>query len=51
MQKKEQTHPAHLHAVEKFEKESVNTQNDYKTMSKRRDKKKKKLFSGFCKSV
>ena len=34
--KREQTHPVCLHAVEKCEKvESVNTQNDYETTSKK----------------
>ena len=49
--KREQTHPVHLHAVEKFKKKkSVNTQNDYKTTSKEwRDKKKQTCSVGFVK--
>ena len=35
-QKREQTHPVCLHAVEKYEKvESLNTQKDYETTSKK----------------
>ena len=51
--KKEETHPVCLHAVEKYEKvESVNTQNDYETASKRwTDLKKIDLFFVFCKCV
>ena len=43
--KREQTHRPCLHAVEKYEKvEGINTQNDYKTMSKKwTDKKKTNL--------
>ena len=38
----EQTHPACLHAVEKYEKvESINTQTDYKTTSKKMNRWKK----------
>ena len=34
--KREQTHPAYLHAVEKYVKvENINAQNDYKTTSKK----------------
>ena len=34
--KREQTYPACLHALEKYEKvENINTQNDYKTTSKK----------------
>ena len=34
--KREQTHPMCLHTVEKYQKvESINTQNDYKTTSKK----------------
>ena len=40
--KREQTHSASLHVVEKCEKvEGVNTQNDYETTSKRGTKRKK----------
>ena len=48
-----QTHPVCLHALEKFKKvESINTQNDYETTSKKwTDKKKTNLFFGFCKCV
>ena len=36
MRKREQTHPVCLHALEKYEKvESVNSQNDCETMSKK----------------
>ena len=50
---REQTHPMCLNAVAKYEKvESVNTQNDYKTTSKKwTDKKKTNLFCEFCKSI
>ena len=42
--KKEQTHPVCLHAVQKSEHwESVNTQNHYKTMSKKWTDKKNTL--------
>ena len=46
--KRNQGHPACLHAVEKYEKmENVNTQNDYETMSKKwTDKKENRL--AFC---
>ena len=34
--KREQTHPLCVHTVEKYEKvESINTQNDYETRSKK----------------
>ena len=37
--KREQTHPVHLHAVEKYEKmESINTPNDYETTSTKMSK-------------
>ena len=51
--KKEETHPVCLHTVEKYGKvENVNTQNDYKTTSKKwLDKKKTDLFFVFCKCV
>ena len=44
--KREQTHPVCWQAVEKYEKvESVNTQNDYKTASKKlTDEKKTNLL-------
>ena len=49
--KREQTHPVCLHAVGKYEKvESVSTQNDYETASKKwTDKKKTDPFFMFCK--
>ena len=47
--KREQTHPVCLHAVEKYKKlESINTQNEYKTMKKKKKKdqiKRKQTFS------
>ena len=51
--KREQTRPVCLHVVAKCEKvENINTQNDYKTTSKKwTDKKKAPLFFVFCKSV
>ena len=44
--KRELTHPVCLHAAEKYEKlESINKENDYKTMSKKwTGKKKTDLF-------
>ena len=49
--KREQTHPVCLHAVGKYEKvESVSTQNDYETTSKKwTDKKKTDPFFMFGK--
>ena len=49
--KREQSYPVCLYAVEKSEKvESVNTQNDYETTSKKwTDKKNTGLFFVFCK--
>ena len=51
--KREQTHPVCLDAVRKYGKmESVNTQNDYETMSRKwTDKKKADLFFVFRKCV
>ena len=51
--KREQIHPMCLHTVEKYQKvESINTQNDYKTTSKKwTDEKKTDLFFVFCKCV
>ena len=53
--KREQTHPVCLHAVEKYKKlESINTQNKYKTMKKKKkrpDKKKTNFFRVFCKCL
>ena len=51
--KREQTHPVCLLEVEKCEKvESVNTQNEHETTSKKQtDKKKTDLFFVFCKCV
>ena len=47
--KREQIYPVCLHTVEKHEKvESINTQNDYKTTSKKlTDKKKTNMFLSF----
>ena len=51
--KREQTHFVCLHLVGKYKKvESINTQNDYETATKKwRDKKKTNLFYVLCKSV
>ena len=51
--KKEETPPTRLHAMEKYEKvESVNTQNDYETASKKwTNKKKTNLFYEFCDKI
>ena len=51
--KREQTHLACLHAAEKYEKvESINTQNDLVTVSKKwADKKKTDLLFVFCNCV
>ena len=51
--KREQTHPVCLLEVEKYENvESVNTQNEHETTSKKQtDKKKTDLFFVFCKCV
>ena len=51
--KREQTPPACLHAMEKYEKvDSVNKQNDYETSSKKwTNEKKTNLFYEFCESV
>ena len=44
--KREQTHPVRLHVAERFEKkESVNTQNDYKTTNKNEQIKRKQTCS------
>ena len=50
--KREHAYPVCLHTIEKYEKvESINTQNDYETTSKKwTDKKKTNLFCVFCKS-
>ena len=50
--KSEQAQPVCLHVVEKFENvESIDTKNDYETMSKKWiDKKKTNLFCVVCKS-
>ena len=47
--KREQIYPVCLHTVEKYEKvQSINTQNDYKTTSKKlTDKKKTNMFLSF----
>ena len=51
--KREQIHPVCLHAVKKYEKvEIANTQNDYKTTSKKgTGKKKRNLFCEFFKCL
>ena len=51
--KREQTHPVCLDVVRKYGKmESVNTQNDYETVSRKRtDKTKPDLFFVFWKCV
>ena len=49
--KRKHTHPACLHAVEKYEKvENINTQNDYEKTSKNSTDKKKKQTCSLCSS-